>query len=329
MISLGIGRPERETRDSYSEQVISARVDAVSGSTASDALGAIETCAGLWERAFASGRSPVLSRWQMAMIGRGLLLAGASVWHVRGARRPRIEAVSSWDIDGGAEPASWTYRLSIASPKGTRTVTGVPAGRVLHARIGARESHPWRGCSPFTASRASRDVLKNLERQLALEAGGPVGSIIPVPQPSQELADDVRDVGGSVVLGESGPMGHDDSRRPVNEWQPRRIGFDAPESEGSIRRDVQRVLFSAAGVPPNLVDPQGGAAVRELWRAFLFGTIMPVAGLVGEELGRLGLASDIDFSDLQASDVQGRARAYKSLTDAGLPEADARRIVGI
>ena len=51
--------------------------------------------------------------------------------------------------------------------------------------------------------------------------------------------------------------------------------------------------------------------------------------LVSAELQRLGFDGALEFSELRASDVQSRARAYQSLTGAGMDDADARRIAGL
>ena len=68
----------------------------------------------------------------------------------------------------------------------------------------------------------------------------------------------MKDIGGSVVLGESGPMGHDDDRRPMNEWTPRRIGFNAPPTEAVIRRDSRAVHLRRDEFPdsPNVYSWQ-------------------------------------------------------------------------
>ncbi len=115
MISLNLADvpPQREARESYTDKQVSARVQAAAG-TASDALAAIEAAAGLWERAFAAGESSALRRWQLAMIGRALLLCGQSLWYVRGSRRATFEVVSSHDVRGRTgRPESWRYRLNI------------------------------------------------------------------------------------------------------------------------------------------------------------------------------------------------------------------------
>ena len=105
--------------------------------------------------------------------------------------------------------------------------------------------------------------------------------------------------------------------------------MDPPASVPTVRSDVERSLLAAAGVPVELVSTAQGTAGREAWRRFLHGTIAPLGMLVSAELQRLGFDGALEFSELRASDVQGRARAYHSLVGAGMNDADARRIAGL
>ena len=111
-------------------------------------------------------------------------------------------------------------------------------------------------------------------------------------------------------------------------WKPIRVG-PAP-ADGTIkgREAIERSLLAAGGVPVELVQPSSGSDAREGWRRFLHGTIAPAAALVSAELRRIGQPDEIDFADLRASDLAGRARAYKQLTEAGMTPADARRLTG-
>jgi len=60
----------------------------------------------------------------------------------------------------------------------------------------------------------------------------------------------------------------------------------------------------------------------------LWATIAPASRIVVAELQRLGVDSDIDFTNLNASDLAGRARAYGQLVTGGVSDADARRLTG-
>ena len=56
---------------------------------------------------------------------------------------------------------------------------------------------------------------------------------------------------------------------------------------------------------------------------------MPVGHIVAEELtAKLGVSVDLDWHRLAASDVQGRARAFSSLTGGGMSVKDAAEATG-
>lgn len=113
------------------------------------------------------------------------------------------------------------------------------------------------------------------------------------------------------------------------EWQPARLGPSPPESQRNLRDDVEASIWSAAGIPPSVLRPVSSADARESWRQFVFGAVLPVGRVVGEEAARVfGGDGGIDFSALAASDLQARSRAYKQLLEAGMDAAEARRICG-
>ena len=61
----------------------------------------------------------------------------------------------------------------------------------------------------------------------------------------------------------------------------------------------------------------------------LFGVLSPLGRKVESELRRrLGDVS-LDWSELRASDLSGRARAFQSMVGGGMPVADAVAIAGL
>ena len=71
------------------------------------------------------------------------------------------------------------------------------------------------------------------------------------------------------------------------------------------------------------------AAVRESWRLALFGVLSPLGRLVETELrAKLGDVT-LNWSELRASDLSGRARAFQSMVGGGMPVADAVAIAGL
>ena len=71
------------------------------------------------------------------------------------------------------------------------------------------------------------------------------------------------------------------------------------------------------------------AAVREAWRLALFGVLSPLGRLVQTELrAKLGDVT-LDWSELRASDLSGRARGFQSLVGGGMDVAKAAAIAGL
>ena len=120
----------------------------------------------------------------------------------------------------------------------------------------------------------------------------------------------------------------------MQDWKPRRIGADPPETLATLRDGVGVTILGACGIPPSLATtPADGTAQRESFRRFLSSTIAPVARLVerelGEKLDEPGLR--LEFEELRASDVQSRARAWRTLVgkDGKFPEGRASEIAGL
>ena len=326
MISFQEYRPRPEVRESYTDQRVAAAVARATGETPAG-VAAVEAAVGMWERAFASARSETLTAAQLALVGRSLLLRGESVWHVdRGGRlAPATHPVT---VQGGLYPAAWSYKLTLAGPTSTRTVSAT-AGTVAHFRIGTDPGRPWVGCSPLSNSELTRNALAYVERSLSQEHQGPVGSMIAVqdPESNTEVANSIGSAAGAVLLGESAATGlAGDSARI--DWRAYRFGPNPAQSSVLARDNLERSVWSSAGVPVELLRPSSGVDAREAWRRFLFAVVAPIGQIISGELRRLGLDAELDWTELRASDLASRSRSYKQLTEAKVPEADARRICG-
>ena len=86
----------------------------------------------------------------------------------------------------------------------------------------------------------------------------------------------------------------------------------------------------ACGASEALFRGGDGTAKRESYRQFLFGTLAPLGRLVSSELS-MKLEADVtlDWTELRASDVAGRARAFQSLVGGGMDMAKAAQVSGV
>ena len=207
---------------------------------------------------------------------------------------------------------------------------------MLFVRHHTREPH--RGRSPISTASVSADLLAYLEKRLSEEASGVHGSVIPTPTEtggtvSGSLEAKIASLKGQLALVPSTAQdwqGKGSGIGSANDWQPRRLGMDPPESEIMLRSDVALSVLSACGVPVELVSKGEGTASREAWRRFLHGSVDPVARLVAQELSEK-LETDVtpDLSSLHASDVQAPARAFQSLVGGGMDIAKAVAVTGL
>lgn len=72
------------------------------------------------------------------------------------------------------------------------------------------------------------------------------------------------------------------------------------------------------------------ASLRESYRIALAGTIQPLAKLVQSEINaKLDAGVSIDFTELRAADLSGRARAFQSMVGGGMALERAAAISGL
>ena len=300
--------------------------------------GAAEMAASWWSRALASASvtgdpTGAVTRSMLAQVGRALIREGEWVGLivVRRGRPTLVPAAAQW-IEGDDDPAAWSYRLTLNGPSTSRIVRA-PACQVAHLKWSAIPSRPWRGVGPLVlASQTARRAFMT-EARLADQAAIPPGSKT-IFSFASKLGDTQRDRFLD-MLAES-EFGID--RTPLVLEQGGTVGtletgIAPDEADISNAKDVLATMASACGIPTALVAGGEGsaAAIRENFRTFLFGSVMPVAEVLAEEL-RLKLdAPDLalSFEELRAADVQGRARAFGSLVKAGYPPAMAAEACGL
>ena len=145
---------------SYSDALIQQILSSSGGSVGPQSIstGALEFCAGLVGRAFASASvegppmlTAALTPSFLNNVGRELVRHGEILFHVDFLDALKLSPVSDWDVQGGYDPAAWRYRLTLAGPSSVTTISNRPAAGVLHfhvrSRSGATASRPVPGCS--------------------------------------------------------------------------------------------------------------------------------------------------------------------------------------
>ena len=332
-----------ETRDdSFTDLAISALVARASGVVQQDRTAPVEVCAGWWGRAFASAKitpdnlgTRSLTPSVLAYIGRALVKEGEALFEINvNANGLTLDAVSEWDIEGGPHRDSWIYRLTLDGPTQSVLRT-VSSNRVIHIQYCCESRSPWKGVGPLQGGSISVGLLGHVETRLGQEASGPVGTVISVPnvESSGDLQDDLRKMKGNITLAEtvSGEWGAGSRPSGSGGYAPMRLGANPPDSLVNLRNSTASEVLAAAGVPISLIAGGDGAAAREGFRQFLVGTIQPVAKIIVEQL-RTALDTpnlEMEFSDLTATDIAARARAFKAMVETGLEIEKAAALSGL
>lgn len=316
-------RHETRAGDTYTEAIIAqllsfANAENIpSGTTACE-----EIVVGLFGRAFASAKvtpaglvADALSARVLAMVGRDLAEYGESVWEIEVVEgRLMLEHASDFTVEGLRD---WTYVIDHAYPDGIISRT-LPASRVLHLRYCEHGSQPWKGIGPLRQASTTRQLTANIESRMTDESSARSGYLLPVPIVSDSLQADLNKLKGKTVLVESQKQ-FVEGEAGKKVLEPIRLGFTPPEALEPLRLGVNRSLLVAAGVPAAML---GGDAneIREGYHQFLHGTVQPVAKLLLSELREKLDTPDLnlEFDDLMASDIAGRARAFGSLVTGGM-----------
>ena len=218
---------------------------------------------------------------------------------------------------------------------------------VFHFQYAQDVANVYKGISPLSEANAAAKLKAKVDTKVTEEFQGPTGSLIAVPSmsatgvdadgnvtdPLADLKQSISGLQGRAAFVETVAGGWGEGRytAPQDDWQANRIGPNPPQSVVVLRQQVTGYLLAACGVPPGLVNPGATeVSAREDWRRFLHGSVQPIANMCAEEISRkAGTECTIMFDELFASDIQGRGRAFKSMVEAGLPVADARRLCGL
>ena len=336
-----------ETRadSSYTDALITAITANAKGQTTAfpASIGALEAAAGLVGRAFASAvvetdSSAVLRALTPAcllLIGRSLIRRGEIVLYIDTTTGMlNLLPCQSHDVDGGPIPATWEYRCTVSGPERTFTFDHTPATGVVHLTYATSPETPWRGIGPLQAAQLTGRLAAETIAALADESSGPRGHLLGIPVDGQDptvtqLRQDLKNMAGKVALLETGDWGGAAGGGMVN-LKPERVGPEPTAALVELFKVSREDVLSACGINPSLVMDAQGTAQREAYRQFLFGTVAPLGRMVAAELSeKLGAPIKLDWEELRASDIAGRARAFGILVGNGMEMDKAAGISGV
>ena len=337
----------KEDRNSVADVVIQQIINASNNASAeadASATAAVEACSGLIQRGLMAARIVPetvadmygLTPHLLGAVGRALARRGECILYINRARMT-ITAANTHTITGRYPQDSWRYELTFQGPSRSTTIRGVRADDVLHFRWAYDLGTPWRGVGPLQSASLDARIVGAISWSLGNEFLTPHGFFIPIPKTGGQdasvvqLRSDIKGAEGSSLLVESmADSWQTGGRGQVNnDWNAKRFGADPPATISEIWSQATKAIISAYGLPPALFSDDGATNTRESWRMALFSLLNPLGRMIEEEMSmKLGTGVELDYTELQASDLQGRARAFKSLIDGGMDVMQASKIAG-
>ena len=248
----------------------------------------------------------------------------------------RLLPSGHWWWRGGLHEDDWRATVSTYGPMDTVT-RELGRDEVVFFQWGRLAMEPHLGRSPHRLASLAGKAAAEVERSLGDEAGGPIASILTVPEgrggDDAELAglrSDIAKARGRALLLETTAGGDGDRMgAPQRDWLAVRLGPNMPGPLVELARDTFDRLVSAAGASPALFNDADGTAQREALRRWHLSTVLPVAKMIEVELSaRLEAHVRLHF-DNYALDLQARATALQKLIDSGLERTEALSIVGL
>ena len=231
-------RQQGSFTDSLVEQIQRNAGGAVSASVTATA--AVEACAGIVGRAFASAMvkaAPIygaaVEPEHLMMIGRELIRSGELVFLIDTSDgRLSLLPAQSFTVEGPPNPANWTYEATIGGPDSTLTYH-TPAAAVLHFMYAVSPSSPYRGDSPMDVASQSGRLSAETVKALADESAGPHGNLIPIPSDGQDgtvegLRSDIAKLNGRAALVERGDWDIPQGGFNATDWTVNRLGANPP-----------------------------------------------------------------------------------------------------
>ncbi len=334
---------KRETRSTYTDAIIAALVGRASGDDANaSATAALEACSGFVGRAFAAAEvsgpdyaRAVLDPACLGLIGRSLIRRGEIVFLIRvQGGSLRLLPASSHDVRGDPDPSTWDYRVNLAGPESQYTLDRARSEGVVHCRYAFDVDAPWKGHGPIQIAALAGKLSAETAAALADESSGPRGSFLPTPVDGHDdtvtsLKADIRTAAGKMLITESGDWESADPGK-MTPWEQKRFGASPPAALTALLKQSSHEVMAACGLTPALFDESDGTSKREGYRQALHSVVAPLGRMVADELSRkLEAEIRLDWTELRAADIAGRARAFQSLVGGGMDVATAAAQSGL
>ena len=221
----------------------------------------------------------------------------------------------------------------------------MPFEAVVWATWGQSTTTPWIGRGPASWAPLTAKLTAEAERTLGDEAAGPIAQILAVPQdpadpegeldgdagPLAQFRADIAAARGRGLLVETTAAGHGEGRAsaPQKDWVAERLGPNPPTAVVQAASDAFARMVAACGSNVSLFTDADGTAQRQALRRWHQGTVLPLARLLEWELSTKQAAPIRLRFDGYATDLQGRASAFKSMVASGIEVDKALALTGL
>ena len=345
-------RKPTETRSAgYSDAILAAFESGAATKAASTAsTAAIEAVAGLLARTMCSAsvtappwaRKAISPVW-LAMTCRSLVREGEalSLIGMDDHGDLLLHPAGHWHWRGSAlSERTWVCTATVTGPTDSQT-RQVQRDQAVWLQWARSPAAPHLGRSPHRLASLASKAAAEVEKALGNEAAGPVAQLLTVPEghdvdseddsdPMATLRSGIAGAAGKALLLETVAGGYGDrATAPHRDWVASRLGPNPPAPLVQLAQHTFNRLVAACGASPALFDTADGTAQREALRRWHLGTVLPVARIIETELtDRLDAEVKLRF-DLYATDLAGRAGAFKRLVDGGMSLETAAAISGV
>ena len=117
---------------------------------------------------------------------------------------------------------------------------------------------------------------------------------------------------------------------PQNDFKQVHFGPMPTAAMVELAQVAKLEIYGACGVSPGLFSAAAASSIREALRVFLVTTLAPLGKLVLQELrDKLDASLTLDFEETRSVDAQGRARAFASMVQGGMPMEQAVAASGL
>ena len=294
----------------------------------------VEIAAGLYQRGMSAGRvsgpanivSAITPRI-MGIIGRELILYGNSILAIEvGENGVILRHPEQWSLLRN-DVEAYSYQLTMHTNKSVQ----MSEASVIHFKYGISTYDDRIGLSPLASANNTARMISAIEQKLADEASNcPVGYILPLPRVEKGTIADIkaslRGLKGKLLAVEttSGGWGEGRIASPSKDWEAKRLGMNPPQQLLEMRKQVERSILEACGVPMAIVSDEG-VGQRSAYSRFIHTSLEPVAREVAHEFStKLNADIKIDFANLVThTDLSTKAKSFKSLVNGGMAPKDA------